>query len=82
MDHVELIKERAYRVLPIIEETTDRKIQKTMQDGIVEQPLFAWSSPVIIVPKNNGQYRFCVNFRKIDKITKLIVDVTKRIGQH
>lgn len=38
--------------------------------GIVEQSLSSWRSPILLVPKKDNTYRFCVDYRKVNLVTK------------
>jgi len=46
------------------------EIIKDMKDqGVIDEPTSPWTSPVILIKKNDGTMRFCVNFRKINAVT-------------
>lgn len=66
----EPIKQRAYRVSPIIQQHIDDAVKSMLDDDVIEPSQSAWSSPVLLVPKKDGQYRFCVDYRRLNKVTK------------
>ncbi len=42
-----------------------------MQDAGVIQPLCSpWASPVVMVRKRDGKHRFCVDYRRLNSVTK------------
>ena len=59
------------RPIPVhLRETIGEQIAKMLRLGVIERSTSPWSSPVLLVPKANGTYRFCVDFRRLNAITK------------
>ena len=45
-------------------------IQRMEEQGIVKPSASPWSSPIILVPKKDGTTRFCIDYRRLNAITK------------
>ncbi len=58
-----------YRVSYKDEQIQREEIDKLLQQGIIEESMSPWSSPIVLVRKKNGSVRFCVDFRKLNNIT-------------
>ena len=65
------IKQRPYRASPDVKKEIDRQVDEMVHNGIIQQSVSPWSTPVVLVKKKDGSFRFCVDFRKLNKVTKL-----------
>jgi hypothetical protein len=50
-----------------------------LQEGVVTPSRSPWSSPIVLVNKRNGEVRFCVDYRRLNTITKKDVYPLPRI---
>ncbi|UYV66564.1 K02A2.6-like [Cordylochernes scorpioides] len=73
------IKRRPYRVSQVERQTIQNEVDKMLKGGIVQLSGSPWSSPVVLVKKKNGSWRFCVDYRHLNKITKKDVYPLPRI---
>lgn len=47
-----------------------RYIVDNLKKGFIESSTAPWAAPVLFVPKANGALRFCVDYRKLNALTK------------
>ena len=81
------IKQRAYVVAQAIRTEIDKQIQSMLDCGVITQSNSPWASPVVVVPKKGGAFRFCIDYRKLNNVTvkdvyplPRIQEVMDRIG--
>lgn len=65
----EPIKNRYTPRNPVMQEVINKETDQMLLDGIIKPSKSPWSSPVVLVKKKNKEYRFCVDFRKVNKVT-------------
>lgn len=51
-------------------EIIDQEIDKMLKDDIIEPSDSPWSSPILLCLKKDLSWRFCVDYRKINQVTK------------
>ena len=63
------IRQRAYRASPTIRQEIKKQCDTLLDAGVIEPSSSPWSSPVVMVKKKTGGYRFCVDYRKLNQAT-------------
>ena len=65
---------RNYRMTPEEREALEKEVAKMLETGVIEPTgedalRKGWNSPVLLVRKKSGDFRFCVDFRKLNEVT-------------
>jgi len=64
------IKQSPYRVSQKQRAEIDNHIANMLDQEIIEVSSSPWSSPVVLVKKKDGSTRFCIDYRKLNTVTK------------
>lgn len=76
MEHVinvkdsSLIKQIPRRIPIHLRKEVDKIIEEMKEQGVIEESQSPWVSPAVLVRKKDGALRFCVDYRKLNAITK------------
>ena len=69
-DNVKPIKQHYYKLNNNIKTIIlKKKLKELIEKRLIEPSLSEWSSPVVLVPKNSGDYRLCIDYRKVNDAT-------------
>ena len=60
-----------HRTPSALRNKTEELIKKTLDQGIVKNSNSPWESPVILVAKKDGSTRFCVDYRRLNSVTRM-----------
>ena len=47
-----------------------KAITEMLEQGLIESSTSPWASPIVLVKKKDGNWRFCVDYRKLDDVTR------------
>jgi len=64
------VKQPARRLPIHYQREVGKLLEEMQQQGVVEPSCSPWASPIVLVRKKDGSLRFCVDYRKLNKITK------------
>lgn len=82
------IRQHPYRVPERLIEPLKGEIQLMRKMGVIDPSNSPWSNPIVLVPKKDGSLRSCLDFRKLNAVSKFdaypmprIDELVERIGQ-
>ena len=64
------IKQRPYRIPVHLQAVVNQQVDDMLERGLIRPSTSPWSSPIVLAPKKDGNYRFCVDFRRVNSVTK------------
>ena len=64
------IRMRPYRLAESQKQIVRDHINDMLERGIIEESISPWAAPIVLVPKPDGSKRFCVDFRRLNSVTK------------
>ncbi|CAD7081713.1 unnamed protein product [Hermetia illucens] len=68
--HDKPIQSRAYRIPLAKRQVVDRIVQELLDNEIIRHSNSTYSSPIVLVKKQNGEDRLCVDYRAINEATR------------
>ena len=81
------INQRAYRMPLTKRKVVEEMIVSMLEDDIIQPSSSAYASPILLIPKKDGEYRFCVDYRQLNAVTEadvyplpLIQDIFDLVG--
>ena len=64
------VRRAAYKHSHHAREIIEREVREMHEKGLIEPSVSAYAAGVVLVPKKNGETRFCVDYRGLNAITK------------
>ena len=59
-----------YRTSPANRQTIRDHIKDMLTKGVIQESRSRWAAPVVLAPKKDGSVRFCIDYRKLNNVTK------------
>jgi hypothetical protein len=60
-----------YRRVPKgVEGKVDELVEELLKNDIIRPSCSAWNSPIVVVAKKNGDIRLCIDYRRLNSVTK------------
>jgi hypothetical protein len=63
------VNARAYRLPPDQKDEVEKQLKEMLQKGLIRMSSSPFASPVLLVHKKDGTWRFCINYRRLNAQT-------------
>ena len=59
-----------YRLPYAYQKTVESELKEMLEEGVISRSNSEWAAPVVLVTKKDGGIRFCVDYRKLNALSK------------
>lgn len=49
---------------------TRKQVAEMLDQGVIQPSHSPWASPIVLVKKKDGSFRFCIDYRKLNEVTR------------
>ncbi|KAL8593285.1 hypothetical protein ACOMHN_009938 [Nucella lapillus] len=70
---------KAYPISYATRQVVEEEVEKMLELGVIEPSRSPYSAPVVIVRKKSGEHRFCVDYRRLNNVTKVDAEVIPNV---
>ena len=74
-------RQRPYRLPYAKQEEVREELKRMEQMGVIKPSCSEWASPIVLVPKKDGTTRLCVDYRKLNQISRFDAYPVPRIDE-
>ncbi|XP_062384564.1 uncharacterized protein LOC134071743 [Sardina pilchardus] len=64
------VRQRHRQIAPSLYQEVRVLLQDLLEAGIIHKSTSPWASPIVLVKKKDGSTRFCVDYRKLNTLTR------------
>ena len=73
------IRQPLRRIPFALQRTMEEMVQKMLAQGVIQNSNSSWTSPVVLIKKKDGSHHFCVDYRRLNGLTKMDVFPLPRV---
>ena len=64
------IRQQVRRIPPAKRQETRKLLKEMLERDVIQPTNSPWASPIVLVQKKDGSTRFCVDYRKVNSVTR------------
>ena len=64
------IRQQVRRIPPMRRQEASTLLKEMLQKEVIQRSASPWASPIVLVRKKDGSTRFCVDYRKVNNVTR------------